>query len=489
VQRRTLIVAVAAAVGAWLCSTADAYGQTPRLIRSQSGPSGRVTESGFVFDEIRNRFVYPQDKTLTVSFEWEFVPGDHVLTATWRMPDGRVASVSPDVKLQTTTADLACLWVFQISPGKAPGTWTVEIRINGQPAGSHAFELAGVDSSDDRFTLDRVFRVYAPSMVRVHRFDAVGRRVDTTNGFVLATGAVATAFQSIDMASLLEVEFADGRRVRSSEVLAFSRLGDWAVIKADTAAIKPIPRGDAHAVPVGGRLALFAVDAGNQLIAAVDVGAVSAQSGYAPRIRFSPAASPEAFGGPLIDEKGTAVGILGGSLTPGTRVDQRTLEQHPWMWRHREAAGAATVIADVSVNLPDSGTGLATLSAAGELTAPLAMMIELTGGGITTQLPKNPNDRSLPEVTRFSARDDPQIVVYTYWLKRGQLSRGELSFAVLDAANRIRGSAKPQKVTLRDTEQRFAFMFPPRELAPGYYRLEVRWNNTPVWRAYVLVSE
>jgi hypothetical protein len=36
--------------------------------------------------------------------------------------------------------------MFDISSAIVSGTWTVEIRIDGQPAGSHAFELAGTEA-------------------------------------------------------------------------------------------------------------------------------------------------------------------------------------------------------------------------------------------------------------------------------------------------------------------------------------------------------
>src|SRR6185437_8728347 len=128
----------------------EAAGQS-RLVRSLSGPSGKVVGSDFVLDESRSRFVYPQDRSLTVYFEWEWAPGDHVLVASWRRPDGRVASVSPDVKIQSTSTRLTAYWVFEVVPTLPSGTWTVEVRIDGQPAGSHAFELAGLEG--EKFTL------------------------------------------------------------------------------------------------------------------------------------------------------------------------------------------------------------------------------------------------------------------------------------------------------------------------------------------------
>ena len=107
-----------------LASANIAYAQAPRLVRSLSGPSGRVVGAQFVFDETRNRFVYPQDQSLTVFFEWEAPPGNHVLSASWKQPDGRVVSVSPDVKIETTTTNLTAYWIFTIAATLPSGTWT-----------------------------------------------------------------------------------------------------------------------------------------------------------------------------------------------------------------------------------------------------------------------------------------------------------------------------------------------------------------------------
>jgi len=109
-----------------------------RFLKSQSGPSGRIIENRFIFDEVRNRFVYPQDKTLTVYFEWEAPPGNHALSAFWKDPTGRTSSISPDIKMETKTTDLNVYWIFEVNPSDRSGIWTVDIRIDGEPAGSHS---------------------------------------------------------------------------------------------------------------------------------------------------------------------------------------------------------------------------------------------------------------------------------------------------------------------------------------------------------------
>ena len=104
----------------WLLLCPHAEASPPagsfRLIRSLSGPSGKVVQSRFVFDETRHRFVYPQDSSLVVYFEWEAPPGNHVLTGLWKGPDGRTATISPDIRMETKTTELNAYWIYQIVP-------------------------------------------------------------------------------------------------------------------------------------------------------------------------------------------------------------------------------------------------------------------------------------------------------------------------------------------------------------------------------------
>jgi S1-C subfamily serine protease len=464
-----------------------AEAQAPRLVRSISGASGKIVGSQFVFDETRSRFVYPQDRTVTVYFEWEFLPGDHVLTATWKQPDGRVASVSPDVKIQTTSNELNCYWIFNVTPNIPNGAWTVEIRIDGQPAGSHAFELAGVDIEGGRFTLDRVFTSYGPSIVRIHKIDDAGRHVDVSSGFVIAPNSIATAFQAIDAAQTLEIEFSDGRRVPATEILAFSRLGDWAVLKADAHGITPIPRLETPPVPVGSTLAAFSVDSGTRVMAPVNVGGVSAPAGQAARIRFAPDVSAEAVGGPLIDEQGRVVGIVGGSVTPGARVDQRTWKLQPLLWRELPVTTSATSITDLPATVPTAGRSLDDLRREGVMTLPISVMTEFVSGGTVAQLPKG-GDRGARQTAEFSASDDALVGVYVNVVKKvRQISRGELSATVFDPSNRVRLTIPAKRITLRDQEQRVSFTLPPKGLPIGDYRIDVNWDGKPAWRTYIRI--
>jgi hypothetical protein len=284
---------LAAAYLAAAASAADEF----HLIRALSGPSGKVEGSKFVFDQVRNRFVYPQDKSLIVYFEWEGPPGNHVLTAFWKQPDGRTAAISPDIKIESATKQLNSYWTFIITDGMASGIWTVEIRIDGQPAGSQPFEIVAPEqprapppepAAPKPPTMDDIFRNASRSMVWVHKIDAAGRREDTALGFVTGKNRVATAFQAVDAATKLQLEFSDGRKVETDEIAACSRTGDWALIEADTSAIPALPSGDPKLVSVGERLIVFNVENGARAIGGVDISGRRMVPGFGERIQISP---------------------------------------------------------------------------------------------------------------------------------------------------------------------------------------------------------
>jgi hypothetical protein len=471
---------------------------SPRLIRSLSGPSGKVVGSKFVFDETRSRFVYPQDQTLTIYFEWEAPAGDHVLSANWKQPDGRVVSISPDVKVQTQNSFLSCYWVFIVVPDYPDGIWTVDVRLDGQPAGSYSFELAGLPGPHreppptpeppKQPTLDEVYRTTGPSVVWVYKIDETGRRVDESSGFVWAPGVIATAFQSIDSAASLQVEFAGGRKTAVETVLACSRLGDWALLKVDTGSASPLARGKPQDVAVGERLIVFNVEGNARVIGGVDITARQSPRGFGERIRISPPPATEAAGGPLLNVFGQVVGIVGGCITPGARFPGHAMNVSSGVFNSFNTTNAAvpiSVLADVSKVGPQT---LADLRNEGMLTSPVNTMSEFLYGSTSSTLSKYATDPLPPTVSDFTPHDS-QVYVYSLWVRRGKLSKGEISGSVYDATNHLLVRVPPKKITLRDSPTRVAFSFSPAPLPPGIYRVDLNWDGKPAWRTFVRIMD
>ena len=301
--RTRLITVISFALAMACISSAENFS----LARSLSGPSGRVDGSKFVFDEVRSRFVYPQDKSFVVYFEWEGPPGLHVLTGLWKRPDGQVDSISPDIKIESNAREMSCYWTYTLSDEMTAGVWSFDVRIDGQPSGSHSFEIAGTlppkstRSPENQLrapSLDQVFRAAMPSLVWVRKLDAMHKHTDTALGFIFSKDRIVTALQAIDGASRLEVEFAGGRKIETDQILACSRSGDWAMLAASTDDLPALQRGDSKLVRVGERLIAFNVEGGAKVIGGVDISGRRNVQGFGERIQFSPPISHEAAGGP-----------------------------------------------------------------------------------------------------------------------------------------------------------------------------------------------
>jgi hypothetical protein len=470
----------------------------PRFIRSLSGPSGTVSGSNFIFDSTRSRFVYPQDKSLTIFFEWEALPGSHVLTGIWKQPDGRIGTISPDVKINTLTKTLTCYWIFNLVPGLQNGFWALDVRVDGQPSGSHPFEIAGMEEPKTDAaapppapklpTLDEIFKAVNPSLVWVHRLDNTGRRIDTASGFVIGQDRIATAFQAVDASSRLEIEFGDGRKVVMSALRAWSRNADWAILDAATGSASALPRGDPKSVGVGDRLIVFNVESGARVMGGVDIGARRMVAGFGERIQISPALAAEAAGGPLLDLAGHVVGILGGSLYPGARSPRQSTDRSLAVWNVFNILNAATPVTELPENFPAETRTLEALTGEGMMTSPVQPMAEILYGGTSNQMPKNATGSSPRDVSDFSARD-AQVWIYAMLAKKSKLSRGEISVAIFDSANRIRVTSPGKKVTLGEPPERFSVSFSPANLQPGVYRVDLNWDGHPAWRTFIRVTE
>jgi hypothetical protein len=471
-------------------------GETFHLIKSLSGPSGKSIGAKFVLDETRSRFIYPQDKALIVFFEWQAPIGNHTLVASWKGPDGRVLSISPDVKVETKTADLNAYWEFIITPNSPSGIWTCEVRIDGEPAGSQSFEMVvpKVDrpvapAEPEHPTMDQIYTKVTPSLVWVYAVDTDGARLDSSDGFVYAPNLVATSFEAIDSAAHLEIEFANGRRVKTDAVAACSRLQDWALLRVDTADVLPLPRGNPADVKIGERLPVYDVHANRvREFGGVDVSGRQTVPGAGPRIQFSPNLSLESSGGPLLDLDGKVVAILGASLTPGARFHHKDVSISPGLWNNLSSTSAAVPISVFPNPVPSETQTMSELLAGKVFTRPLEPGPSFLWGGISDILPKNPNAPPPDFKTEF--RKNQQINVQMNWQKRDKNGKGFLSAEIFDAANRLLGNVPGKKVSLADNvPSRLAFSFSPATLIPGVYRIDVLWNDHAVWRTFFTIVE
>ena len=64
-----------------------------------------------------------------------------------------------------------------------------------------------------------------------------------------------------------------------------------------------------------------------------------------------------------------------------------------------------------------------------------------------------------------------------------------MSAKVHDQQNRLRITVEPRKLSLSDAPTRSAFTFSPAGLNAGIYRIDLIWDDRPVWRTFIRVVD
>jgi hypothetical protein len=325
-------------------------------------------------------------------------------------------------------------------------------------------------------------------MVWVRRLDATGRHIDTGSGFVIGKDRVATAFQLIDSAAGLEVEFAGGRVIKTDQIWNTNRLQDWAIIRADTQDVPPLSRDDSKMSYIGERLAVFNVEGGRvRAITGVDITGRDQEALFGERIQISPPTSAASVGGPLLGPLGKVAGILGGGMLPGSRVNPdgfaSAIPALSGLVRVR-----ATPVALIPDTVPASPVSLQSLADAGVFSTPIAPFASFIYGAMTTVLPKSPTVAASRDLNEFSKKD-PAIWVYSQWQKKDKDGKGTIGAKVYDIQNRLIATMPPKKTTLYLDPSRSSFSFEPAKLPQGIYRVDILWQDQVVWRSFFRIVD
>jgi hypothetical protein len=470
----------------------------PRLTSSASGAAGRLDGENFVLEDRRNRFTFPQDKSLIVYFEWDADPGDYALTATWKDPAGKIGFISTDVRMRTTSRKLRAYWEYYLAEGMPSGYWQVEVRANGQPAGSHAFELVIPEAARETAkkapappTLDELYKLRA-SIVFLHRHAADGRVLDTSSGFVIRDGRILTAFQAVDGAHHVMIEYSGGRKERVDRLLAWDARRDWALLPASTDGHPPLEISE-RTPAIGDRLIVFSVEAElTRVIGGIDLAGRVQDRQAGELLHLNPNLPFAAVGGPLLDEYGKVIGLVIGNLLPGSRGPMLGMGTSPEFYNRLTSFNRVLPIGAIPAE-PAPGEGLfTTLVEKGVFVRPLAPHENFIAAGTARQTPREDGIlRAGEEMARFSRRD-PQVVLMSLWALRQKQKRveGMVSAKVHATDNSVRVAAPPLLLKLTKTlPVRHTISFSPSVLPAGIYRVDLEWDGRTVWRTFLEITE
>jgi len=480
----------------------QAEGPRFRLVRSVSGSKGSPQGNRFSMEDPRSVFYVPADRQVIVYMEWDGPIGKHHLEGFWRNPAGKV-TVMNEFDYEAKATRFGAYWILALTEGVENGGWSLEAHVDGELAGTHAFQILnsakpeGAESDRKMFTPAQLYEHALQANVTIEKFDRTGEKFGEGSGFLLEPEWIATAFECIDGASKLRVTLSDGTRFETDQVAAWNRRQDWAVLKANKTKLTKLKKAEANSWNVGDIGSFLDSPAeGSRTIANVSIDGKNTFPSAGLRLNISAGPTERAVGSALINEWGEVIGIVTRGLIPG--ASQTNLAS---LWATTSRTGAkifslSGLAVPVSLleglNENAAGTPLSVLASKGEFLAPVTAGRNIVSAQLARSLDKKGKIAFVSEGTDVFSKKDPSVYVYVFWEGREKVT-GLLTMRLFDLDNRILNKTmveKPMKFSLNKGEQKTAtWEFGIEPLPPGIYRVDVWLGDAPAWRTFFRITE
>jgi len=476
----------------------QASGPRVKVIRTVTGTKGAAKGSVFVMADPRNQFYVPDDRQVIVYFEWEAPVGNHHCEGTLRGPSGQLAVMS-SFDYPATQTKFGGYWTIPLLENTSAGVWTFEARVDGESSGSISFEIisakrpedVGKEKEEAPPTPAELYALAQSASVIIEKLDARGQTFDRGSGFFLQDGQLVTAFRVIDAAYTLRITRSDGTSMQASEIVAWNRRQDWVVLKVDIGKSGRLKRGDSKAVTIGDHCNwLEAKREGGRVISGAQIVGKDTHGGWGDRWSLSGLVSSHANGGPLLNDRGEVIGLLGGALPesfvkPIVSYAQRNGSGADLY----SVTGSAIPIGLVTVGPTSTLATLDALRSAGQFTEPVIANRRVSYGIIgegKAQKGKNVVGQELK--VDFTKQDDSITILVAF---QGIESwKNTVHLVIYDVDNHRIFASEPKKISLESgATQKHIWSFPIAPLRPGTYRADALVGEEVAWRDYFRIRE
>jgi len=493
-----------------LCQTANTQDQKPqqplaggaqaaeprfRLVRSVSG--SKVVDNGgrYAIDDPRSVFYVPGDKEIDVYFTWEGPAGTHHFEGLWKKPDGKVTMISD---FDYTAEQTRFGGYFRMLLGETPATgmWALDARIDGESAGTHTFQIVASARPDTpvpsrRFLIPaEIYKRAATASVFIENLNQPGERRSLSSGFFIGPDRLVTAFQAVDGASKVRIVTPDGRRVDANEVIDWNRRQDWIILKVDAGHLSTMQPAAAGSWAVGDRVYVLDVPAeGNRVLIETSIVGKQSLSGGGERLSIGDNLSRRAQGSPLLNEYGELIGLIGGSLIPGSAF----VEDQVYGARSLAGTSRGTVVLPISLVVPATSghpTTIENLAGSGQFMPPLKGNEDVLSGVLSRNLNRKMDPpQPLEERSEFSRQDARAMVLVTWLPKQKRKGIPSLHLYTLDN-NLLNKSPGTKKISVNPQKLSYsAWEVPLLNLPPGVYRVDVLLDADTVWRTFFRIVD
>lgn len=481
-------------------SKPDTSGSPYKVLRSVSGASGHEVNSRYVMDDARSVFTAGKDPKVTVYFEWEGPLGAHHFEGLWKSPEGKIVLIS-DFRYEAKTPHFNGYWSMLLSDATPSGEWNLEARIDGEPAGVHSFVVTGSPAVVSAVPAPRLlssaelYKEALEATVTIEKIAGDGTLLGKGEGFWVADGQLLTAFDVIDGAAALRVSLKDGARLTTDQVIAWNRWQDWALLKVETSGKTWLKRGPKDAPSVGDRCVFLEEGPAGAKLADGSITGKNVFPKAGERLLVASAVTSVSFGGPLLDEYGNYVGILGGSIVPGgDPVKTLGLLNEP---------GATSGTVEVEMTglavphtlFPQTTAGgtsvrLAEIANRGEFLSHVVKSDSIQYATLAGAVTKDPRNTISPkDFKRVFSRRENKATLYVNW----QTTSKEKFICVLrlfGADNKLLSEAKPREISLgpgKYVATTWDITF--GSMPVGIYRVDLILDDKTAWRDFFRITD
>lgn len=377
------------------------------------------------------------------------------------------------------------------------GLWTFESRVDGESAGELRFEIVSAKRPADAAkeeappTPAEIYSHAVAATALIEKLDEKGQPIGAGSGFLTADGSLFTAFRVIDGAHTLRIQFADGTRIQTDSVAGWNRRQDWVILKVNAGKNSVLQAADSKSWSIGDHCYwLDTKTDGGRVISDGQIVGKESREGWGQRISISNTFNTAATGGPLLNERGEVLGMLGGAL-PESLVPQVMRDASAYAAGGTTYTIAASAI-PISLLVPPPNLTPATLQTLwtnGQFTAPVTASRNVMFGMLTEGKPTKGRAPFIKEMKNDFTRHDDLATAYVS-LQSMDTLKSTVQMRMYDADNRVISSGEPVKITLRrgETQDRY-WSFAIGPLNPAIYRVDVLVGESVAWRTYFRVRE
>jgi len=469
-----------------------------RIVREVVGAKGEQRNGSFVMTEPRSTFYVPDDREVVVYFVWEGVVGKHHCEGTVRGPNGQFANMS-SFDYNASQPRFAGYWKVPLSDSTSPGTWVFETHVDGEPAGQLTFQVvpgakpANLPAAPTLPTTADIYKLALSASVSIDSLDPTGKLLKHGSGVFFKQGFIATSFRVVEGASALRLRFSDGKELRVNQLAAWNRRQDWAALAVESSFPDILKTATPKSWNIGDRCYWLDVNPdGSRVIRDGQIVGPQSPAQFGDRINISGIYNRWSLGGPLVNEEGQMIGLLGGALPDALLAELGSdLQSNTPDLIMSTLGGIAIGINLLAATAPGSPKSLPDMLSAGDMMNIVSKSQIINFGLLSNGPASDPKKHAAVQrnwKSTFQRGDTTAVAIIAF--TNTENIKSTTTIKLYDLDDRLVATGKTEKLNITPGQPaERTWTIPLSNLSAGFYRIDILVADDIAWRQYFKIID